>query len=95
MRRPRWAERAPLALTDEAFDIVEALTSWSADHGHCLLDLAFAWLAANQAVASVIAGATKPEQVIANVAAGTWVLSPTELREVDQIVDQIRARSVD
>ena len=37
-----------------------------------MLDLAFGWLLARPAVASVIAGATKPEQVTANVAAGAW-----------------------
>lgn len=88
MGRPGWTERAPLALTDEAFDTVDVLTSWSADHGHSLLDLAFAWLAAKPAVASVIAGATRPEQVVANVAAGTWMLSATEIGEIDRIVDR-------
>jgi aryl-alcohol dehydrogenase-like predicted oxidoreductase len=37
-----------------------------------MLELAFSWLLRHDAVASVIAGATKPEQVRANVGAGTW-----------------------
>ena len=43
------------------------------------------WLAAHRAVASVIAGATRPEQVRANVAAASWTLSPAELAEVDRL----------
>ena len=85
-RLQRWGDRAAGVLTDEAFDQVDALTAWAAAHGHTLLDLAFAWLAAKPTVASVIAGATKPDQVEANVAAGDWVLSPEEVAEVDQLV---------
>src|SRR5256886_9993496 len=55
-------------LTDEAFDQVEALEEFASDHGHSLLELAIAGLASQPAVASVIAGATKPEQVRANPA---------------------------
>ncbi len=85
-RLQRWGDRAAGVLTDEAFDQVDALTAWAAAHGHSLLDLAFAWLAAKPTVASVIAGATKVDQVDANVAAGDWVLSPEEVAEVDQLV---------
>lgn len=85
-RLQRWGDRAAGVLTDEAFDQVDALTGWAAAHGHSLLDLAFAWLAAKPTVASVIAGATKVDQVDANVAAGDWVLSPQEVAEVDQLV---------
>jgi aryl-alcohol dehydrogenase-like predicted oxidoreductase len=49
------------------------------------LDLAFAWLLARGPVASVIAGATQPEQVVANAAAADWVLSPEILAGIDQI----------
>ena len=58
---------------------VEMLEAWARDHGHSLLDLAFAWLLARPAVASVIAGATKPEQVRANVEAGEWEPSEEDL----------------
>jgi aryl-alcohol dehydrogenase-like predicted oxidoreductase len=85
-RLQRWGERAAGALTDEAFNQVDALTAWAAAHGHSLLDLAFAWLAAKPTVASVIAGATKTDQVDANVAAGDWVLSQQEVAEVDELV---------
>lgn len=72
------AERAEV-LTDDTFDRLEALTAFAAERDHALLDLAFAWLSAHEPVASVIAGATTPEQVRANVAAGTWELSAADL----------------
>jgi aryl-alcohol dehydrogenase-like predicted oxidoreductase len=72
-------------LADRNFDIVDALTVWAADHGHSVLELALAWLAAKSVVASVLAGATKPEQVRANAAAGAWVLTADEVAEVDAL----------
>jgi aryl-alcohol dehydrogenase-like predicted oxidoreductase len=84
-RMHRWGERAAGALTDANFDTVEALTAWAKDHGHSVLDLAIAWLAAKPYVGSVIAGATKPEQVAANAAAGEWELTPAEVAEVDAL----------
>ena len=54
-------------------------------HAARLLELAFSWLLAQVPVSSVIAGATKPEQVAANVAAGGWVLTAEELAELDGI----------
>jgi aryl-alcohol dehydrogenase-like predicted oxidoreductase len=65
--------------TDENFDRVEALTRFAEERGHTILDLAIAWLAAQDGVASVIAGATKPEQVVANVRGGTWTLTADDL----------------
>jgi aryl-alcohol dehydrogenase-like predicted oxidoreductase len=62
---------------------VEALRSVAASRGHELLDLAFSWLLARPQVASVIAGATKPDQVHANVRAATWKLTHQELAQVD------------
>jgi aryl-alcohol dehydrogenase-like predicted oxidoreductase len=50
------------------------------------LDLAFSWLAQRPRVASIIAGATKPEQLEANAKAVGWKLSPDEMMEVDRIV---------
>jgi aryl-alcohol dehydrogenase-like predicted oxidoreductase len=52
-----------------------------------MLELAMSWLVSNPLVATVIAGATKPEQVAANVAAAAWVLTPEERAEVDAITD--------
>ena len=72
-------------LSDRNFDKVEQLGEFAQRQGHTLLELAFGWLASMPAVASVIAGATKPEQVEANVAAGSWRLTEEELAEVDGI----------
>ncbi|MGH3693763.1 MAG: aldo/keto reductase [Pseudonocardiaceae bacterium] len=69
-------------LTDDVFDRIEALERFGEKHGRSLLDVAVAGLAAMPAVASVIAGATKPEQVRANAAAGEWELSPDELTKL-------------
>ena len=74
-------------LSDRTFDRVEALTEWSRARGHELLELAFAWLLGHGAVVSVIAGASKPEQIAANRAAGEWVLSPAEVAEVTALVE--------
>ena len=53
--------------------------------GRSMLELAFSWLLAQAPVSSVIAGATRPEQVEQNVRAGSWVLTAEELAEIDQI----------
>ncbi|MBW3588414.1 MAG: aldo/keto reductase [Actinobacteria bacterium] len=71
--------------TDRNFDIVDQLSAFAEQRGHSLLDLAISWLAARPTVASVIAGATKPEQVAANVAAVTWTLEQKEIEEIDRI----------
>ena len=76
-------ERAASQLTDERLATVAALDGLARREGHSVLDLAFGWLLARPAVASVIAGATKPEQIAANVAAGSWRPSPAVLAEVD------------
>ena len=68
-------ERAAKVLSDGHFDTVEALTK-----------LAFAWLAAQPAIGSIIAGATSPAQVAANVAAVAWTLSAEDLAEIDSLL---------
>jgi len=73
-------------LTDENLQIVEALSAFAASRGHTVLELAISWLAAQSPVASVIAGATTPAQVRANVAAAGWRLEPADLAAVDTIV---------
>jgi len=80
---PRTAAR----YTNEAvWTVIERLEGFAAEHGYGLLDLAFGWLLSRPAVASVIAGATTPEQVEANVhAAGKWRLTPDELQEIDRL----------
>jgi aryl-alcohol dehydrogenase-like predicted oxidoreductase len=71
--------------TDANFDIVEKLEAFVKARGHTMLELAFSWLAARPTVASVIAGATKPEQIEANVKATGWALSAEDMAEVDKI----------
>ena len=66
-------------IPDEQFDRVEALERFAAERGVSLLEVAIGGLLAMPAVTSVIAGATKPEQVRANVQAGTWEPSPDDL----------------
>lgn len=63
----------------------EALESFAAERGIGVLDVAIAGLAAQPAVASVIAGATRPEQVAANVAAVAWQPSEDDLAELNRI----------
>jgi aryl-alcohol dehydrogenase-like predicted oxidoreductase len=84
-RLVHFGERGGGMLSDRNFDVVEAATAWAAERGHSVLELALAWLAAQPVVASVIAGATKPEQVRANAAAAGWVLTPDEVAEVDAL----------
>lgn len=75
-------ERASMFLSDERLVTVERLIAWTEERGHALLDLALSWHTSNPLVASVIAGATRPEQVRANVAAAGWALTAEDRAEV-------------
>jgi len=86
------AERQEQALSDTVMDRVDALDAWARAHGHTLLELAFAWLTARPVVASVIAGATKPEQVVANAAAAEWNLTAAEVDEIDAVIAAAKGR---
>jgi aryl-alcohol dehydrogenase-like predicted oxidoreductase len=72
-------------LSDERLAAVADLDELAEREGHTVLDLAFGWLLTRPAVASVIAGATRPEQVAANVAADTWRPDAEVLAAVDTI----------
>ena len=72
--------------SEENLLAVERLTALAERHGRQVVELAVAWLLARPTVASVIAGATKPEQVWANAAAGDWALDEGILAEVDAVV---------
>jgi aryl-alcohol dehydrogenase-like predicted oxidoreductase len=72
-------------INDRNWRIVGELDAFAARHGHTLIELAFAWLLAKPFVPSVIAGASRPEQVEQNVGATGWILSAEELAEVDRI----------
>ncbi|HEX3796572.1 MAG TPA: aldo/keto reductase [Acidimicrobiales bacterium] len=84
-RLAAWGERGAEQMSDERMAKVAALDALARGEGHTVLDLAFAWLLAHPEVASVIAGATKPEQITANVAAGAWTLSPDLLAQIDAV----------
>jgi len=71
--------------SDAQFDTVEALEGFAEERGIGVLDVAIAGLAAQPAVASVIAGATKPEQIATNVKAIEWQPSEVDLTELDRI----------
>ena len=77
-------ERVERALSDTTFDRLDALTSFAETRGMTLLELAFAWLLSHVAVASVIAGATTPDQVRANAATAGARLDPIEMADAEQ-----------
>ncbi len=72
-------------LTDENWRKLDALTAFAQKRGLTLLDVAMAWIAARPQVASVIAGATRPEQVEANVKAAAAKLTAADMTELDQM----------
>jgi aryl-alcohol dehydrogenase-like predicted oxidoreductase len=72
-------------LTAETFDVLEDLEAFALQRGVTLLEVAIGGLAAQPAVGSVIAGATSPEQVAANVKAGQWRPTTEDLAELDRI----------
>ncbi|MBT3604254.1 MAG: aldo/keto reductase [Candidatus Latescibacteria bacterium] len=74
--------------SDRNFDILEDLEKFAKERDHTVLDVAFAWLLTNPCVSSVIAGATKPEQVTANAKTSGWQLTEEEMTEIDGILNQ-------
>ena len=85
----RLAGMGPMAsrvLNEKNFDTLMKLESLAQRSGHTMLDLAIGWLASLPYVGSVIAGATKPEQVEQNVKAAEYRLTPEEMKEVDEIL---------
>ena len=67
------------------WDTIEKLAGFAEARGHSLLELAMSWLACKPLTASIITGATRPEQVEANAAAVGWTLSEDEMAEVDTL----------
>lgn len=84
-RMTKEAQRATEVLTDANWDKTEKLAAFCEARGRTLIELAFSWLAMQPVVSSVIAGATKPDQIAANVKAADWVLTVEELAEIDAI----------
>jgi aryl-alcohol dehydrogenase-like predicted oxidoreductase len=77
-----WASRL---YTDERLATVDALSAFARSRDHSVLELAVSWLTSRSIVASVIAGATSPEQVRANAVAAGWQLTESDRAEVDRI----------
>ncbi|MXY22793.1 MAG: aldo/keto reductase [Dehalococcoidia bacterium] len=82
----RLSENDRGALTSRNFDILEGLEGFASERGHTILELAFAWLLASPMVSSVIAGATRVEQVEGNAASAAWSLTAEEVEEVNAIL---------
>ena len=80
----------PKVFTKRNLEIVEALIKFAEARSHTILELAFGWLLSHKPVASVIAGASRPEQVRANAKSTSWQLSSDDLREIDAIVESAR-----
>jgi len=76
---------ADRVLNEGNFETLQKLESFAESAGHTMLELAIGWLASQPHVSSVISGATKPEQVEQNVAAGEWKLNAEEMAKVNEI----------
>jgi aryl-alcohol dehydrogenase-like predicted oxidoreductase len=83
-RMTREKRQADRWITNRNWEVVERLTAVSAARGHSLLELAMSWLASRPLVASIIAGATTPEQVELNAGAVNWQLTPDDLAAIDK-----------
>jgi len=81
---PEWARRF---LTAPHLAAVERLGGWAGERGHTVLELAVSWLLSRPVVASVIAGASTPAQVRANVAAAEWHLAADDLAAIDRVLE--------
>jgi aryl-alcohol dehydrogenase-like predicted oxidoreductase len=80
-----WKPLAARHLNNMVWEVVDRLQGFCARRGHTLLELAFSWLASKPVVSSIIAGATKQEQVEQNVKAPSWNLTPEDLVEIDRL----------
>ena len=83
--RPTGTRMDGREITEATYDRIEALSDFAKQRGHSLLELAISGLASRPSISSVIAGATKAEQVIDNAAAGDWDLSEAELDELAKL----------
>jgi aryl-alcohol dehydrogenase-like predicted oxidoreductase len=72
-------------MTEENWPIVEKLTAYAAGKGHSILELAMGWFAADPVVSSVIAGATKAEQIEQNAKAVGWTLGADDVAAIDKM----------
>jgi aryl-alcohol dehydrogenase-like predicted oxidoreductase len=78
----------PQVGTEEQFDLIEALEAYAAARGLALTDVAIGALLARRPVSTVIAGATKPEQVRSNAAAARWTPSENDVAELEELLNR-------
>ena len=81
-RRPQQLNRW---INEGNFDVIEKLQAFAQERNHTLAELAIAWLLHKPAVTTVICGASKPEQPVANIKAAEWKLTPAEVKELDEL----------
>jgi aryl-alcohol dehydrogenase-like predicted oxidoreductase len=94
-RLTRFRRYADRFMTDANWNILENLEAFAKVRGHTLLDLAIGWLAAQPVVSSVIAGATKPEQIEINAKAIEWELTREDLAEIDRLSGMAKSQEQD
>lgn len=87
-RLAAWGERADRFMGGDRFSQVAMLTEWAGARDRTILELAMSWLVGNDLVATVICGATGPEQVRANVAAATWSMSDHDRAELADLISR-------
>ncbi len=80
-----WNPRPHLNLNDSTLERVDRLSVFAQSRGHTLLELAFGWQLSQPEVTSVVAGATRPAQVLSNVASAGWQLTAEDFAEVDRL----------
>lgn len=80
-------------LNDARIDKVDRLKAFAESRGHTIVELAFSWLVSQPFVASVIAGATKPEQIQANAGAANWELTDADFKAVADILADEKAEA--
>jgi aryl-alcohol dehydrogenase-like predicted oxidoreductase len=94
-RLTRFSRYSDRFMTDTNWTYLENLEAFAKAHGHSLLDLAISWLAAQPVVSSIIAGATKPEQLELNVKALDWQMSKQDLIEIDRLTGRGESKDGD
>ncbi|MEJ0084959.1 MAG: aldo/keto reductase [Pseudomonadota bacterium] len=84
-RLATWSRMTERSVNERNWSVMEQLRSFAFERGHALLELAMSWLATRPQVSSIIAGATRPEQVEQNISALGWALTEDELSAIDRI----------
>jgi aryl-alcohol dehydrogenase-like predicted oxidoreductase len=82
-----WGPRGKAIMSDQNFAVLGRLEEFAEARGKAVLDLAFGWLASQDFISSVIAGATTPEQAATNAKASEWKLTPEEIDEVSKLAE--------